>query len=415
MLSLATLLKLAWRNLWRNYRRTVIMLLAITLGVWAMIFMNAFMVGMVDDMVRTGVETLPGHAQLHNSAYRDDPSVVNSMDPAGEVIKTALDNESVAGWVERVRVPAIVASERDSRGLSLLGIDPVQEIKLGFAPDQIIDGRFLDGVTDRGIVLGARLVERLETGLGKRVVVMSQDPDNNVADRGFRIVGIYRARLPMMEEQAAYVGRETLQAMLGVGQAISEIAVLGDDYRDLSAWYPQLQSAVQTINAQEVVLNLAPWTELDGYLATMLKFQDGMLFIFVGVIFLVLSFGLVNTIVMAVYERMREFGLMQALGMRPVNILLQVLVESVLLLLIGLLIGNVLAWATIVPLESGVDISFLGEALELAGMGAVLYPTLYIQDMVTVSILVVGLGLLASLLPAWRASQLDPIEALGKN
>jgi ABC-type lipoprotein release transport system permease subunit len=403
------MIDLAWRNLWRNYRRTVIMLMAIVLGVWAMIFMNALMRGMVDDMVRTGIKSLPGHAQIHAAAFRDDPSVVNSMAPPAAAIEAVLEREEIVGWSSRVRVPAVVASERDSRGLVLLGIDPVREAVLGFTPEDIVEGRFLTGADDRGLVLGARMVERLETRLGKRVVVMSQDPDNEIADRGFRVVGIYQARLPMMEEQFAYAGRDTLQEMLKLGDAISEVAVLGNQYRDLSAWYAPLQAVV----GEE--LELQAWTELDPYLGIMLGYQDGMILVFGLVIFAVLAFGLVNTIVMAVFERVREFGLMQALGMRPQTIIYQVLMEAFLLLALGLLIGNLLALATILPLESGIDISSVGDdALDLAGMSATLYPTLRLEDMLSASVLVIVLGLLASLLPAWRASRFDPIEALGK-
>jgi ABC-type lipoprotein release transport system permease subunit len=409
MLPLAAMIDLAWRNLWRNYRRTVIMLMAIVLGVWAMIFMNAVMRGMVDDMVRTGIKSLPGHAQIHAAAFRDDPSVVNSMAPPSAAIEAVLEREEIVGWSTRVRVPAVVASERESRGLVLLGIDPLTEVPLGFTPDDIVEGRFLTGADDRGLVLGARMVERLETRLGKRVVVMSQDPDNEIADRGFRVVGIYKARLPMMEEQFAYAGRDTLQEMLKLGDAISEVAVLGNQYRDLSAWYAPLQAVV----GEE--LELQAWTELDPYLGIMLGYQDGMILVFGLVIFAVLAFGLVNTIVMAVFERVREFGLMQALGMRPQTIIYQVLMEAFLLLALGLLIGNLQALATILPLESGIDISSVGDdALDLAGMSATLYPTLRLEDMLSASVLVIVLGLLASLLPAWRASRFDPIEALGK-
>jgi ABC-type lipoprotein release transport system permease subunit len=146
----------------------------------------------------------------------------------------------------------------------------------------------------------------------------------------------------------------------------------------------------------------------------MLRVQDGMILIFVGVIFAVLSFGLVNTIVMAVFERMREFGLMQALGMRPITIMYQVLMESFLMLALGLFFGNLLAVLTIRPLESGIDLSGVAEGLEMFGMGTTLYPSLRIADMVATSALVIVLGLLASLLPAWRAARFDPIEALGK-
>jgi len=401
--------KLAWRNLWRNYRRTVIILLAIVLGVWAMIFMNAMTRGMIDDMIRDGVRLLPGHAQIQHPDYHDDPSIANSMPPPGAALRNALSRPGVVGWSQRLRVPAVISSERESRGVMLIGADPAAEAALGFLPDTIVEGRGLSGSDDKGLVLGARLVEELETRLGKRVVAMSQDPDNDVADRGFRVVGIYRAELESEEAGFAYVGLATLQAMLGVDGRISQIAVLGDGYRDLSGWYPGLRAALDDSR------KLRSWMELEPYLDSMLKMQDGTMLAIVLVIFAVLSFGLVNTIAMAVFERVREFGLMQALGMRPGLILYQVLLEAFLLLVLGVAAGNVLALATIRPMERGIDISRWAEGMEMMGAGATLYPALRTGDMILTSVLVVVLGLLASLLPAWRAARFDPVEALGKN
>ena len=401
--------QLAWRNLWRNYRRTVIMLLAIVIGVWAMIFINAMMRGMINEMVNSGIRLLPGHAQIHHQNYLDDPSIVNSIASPDDKLRRALEQESIVGWSQRLRVPAVISSERDSRGVTLIGADPATEDALGFLPGEIIEGRGLESADDRGLVLGAKLVEELETRLGKRVVVMSQDPGNNVADRGFRVVGIYKAELESEESSLAYGGLATLQAMLNVEGQVSEISVLGADYRDLSPWLPQLAAAVGPTQ------QLESWQVLDPLLLSMLEMQDGMMLVVIVVIFAVLSFGLVNTIAMAVFERVREFGLMQALGMRPILILVQVLLEAFMLLALGLVIGNALAWLTIRPLESGIDISGYAEGMEMVGMGTTLYPALLLTDMLWVSLLVIVLGLLASLLPAWRASRFDPIKALGKN
>ena len=407
-LPLTAITTLAWRNLWRNYRRTLIMLLAITVGVWAMIFMSALMRGMTDQMVRNGLHTLPGEVQIHHPDYRGDPSVVNSMSPPAGDLLAALEQAPVLAWSGRVRVPAVIASERGSRGVTLLGADPVAEADLDALPDHIVEGRFLQGPDDRGLVIGANLARRLETRLGKRVVIMSQDPANNVADRGARVVGIYRARLQGIEDQFVYAGRSALQEMLQLGDQVSEIAATADDYRNVAAWYPMIARAAGA------ELEVLPWDELDTFLGAMLAVQDGFSLVFMVVIFLALSFGLVNTLVMAVFERVREIGLMQALGMRPGLILAQVLLESLYLLCLGLVAGNLLAYVTIKPLESGVDISSVAQGMEMMGMGSTLYPVLAWQDMGMSTGVVVILGLLASLLPAWRAARLDPIMALNK-
>ena len=208
--ALPVMARLAWRNLWRNHRRTLIMLLAIGVGVWAMIFMTALMRGMTDQLVVNGLKTLPGEVQIHHPQYRADPSVVNSMPMPADSLQAVLEEPPIEGWTARVRVPAVIASERDNRGVTLLGIDPAGEAAIGSLPQEIVEGRFIEDENDSGVVIGANLARRLETRLGKRVVVMSQDPDNNVADRGMRVVGIYRARLAGTEDQFVYAGRATI-------------------------------------------------------------------------------------------------------------------------------------------------------------------------------------------------------------
>ena len=400
------LLTLSWRNLWRNRRRTGIMLGAITVGVWAMIFMTALMRGMVDDLLDQGISNLPGHIQIQHPDYLDDPSVVNSItEPRGEWL-TALRQSGARHWTTRIRVPAVIASERESRGVNLVGIDPAVEDAVSGLPARIGTGRFLESDLDDGLVIGARLAEHLETRLGKRVVVMSQDPDNNISERGFRVVGIYRAELAALEEANIYAARGVLQQLLGIEGRVSQIILVGDDYRDIGTLYARLEPALPD------GLDMRAWYDIDTYLAAMFGMMDGFVLVWVIIIFLALSFGLVNTLVMAIFERVREIGLIQALGMRPALILYQVLLESLLLLLLGLGAGNALAVATVKPLESGLDVSVVAEGMAMMGAGSVLYPSLTLHDMLLANGVVIALGILTSILPAWRAAGLDPVRAL---
>jgi len=405
-LHLRTLLTLSWRNLWRNHRRTGIMLGAIAIGVWAMIFMTALMRGMVDDMLIQGIRNLPGHIQVQDPAYLDDPNVVNSIAAPGAELRRQLDQLGAAAWTTRIKVPAVIASERETRGINLIGIEPAVEASISGLPAQLAAGRFLESDQDAGIIVGARLAERLETRLGKRVVVMSQDPDNNIRERGFRIVGIYQARLPALEEFNVYAARETLQKLLQIEGRISQLILVGEDYRDIEPLYHRLgQLLPPTVQART-------WYQIDSYLAAMFNMMNGFVLVWVIIIFLALSFGLVNTLVMAIFERVREIGLIQALGMRPGLIVCQILLESLMLLLIGLGIGNGLALITIKPIESGLDISAVAEGMAMMGASSVLYPKLTVADLLLANSVVIVLGILTSILPAWRAARLDPIRAL---
>jgi ABC-type lipoprotein release transport system permease subunit len=408
MQGLGIIFTLAWRNLWRNHRRTIIMLAAISIGAWAMIFMTSLMRGMVNDMLRDGISALPGHVQVHHPDYRDDPSVNNLVARTSSEISASLAAAGIDRFAARVRVPAIISSERESRGVTLLGVEPAEERSIAAVGTAIAEGRALESAADSGIVIGRELADKLETEVGKRVVIMSQDPDNDVADRGYRVVGLFEANLAAQEEMFVFAGRATVQKMLRIDDRVSEVAILGDDYRVVE---PILETVRATIDDQDEIL---PWTELDSYLGTMLGVMDGFVLVWVVVIFLALSFGLVNTLVMAVFERVREIGLMLALGMRPSSILGQIIIESLLLLALGLAIGNALAYATVVPLKDGIDISIVAEGMEWFGASSMLYPELESQDVIMANVVVLVLGFLASLSPAWRASRYEPVEAITK-
>jgi ABC-type lipoprotein release transport system permease subunit len=400
--------RLAWRNLWRNHRRTLIMLAAVIVGAWAMIFMTALMRGMVDDMVKDGIKTLPGHVQVHHPDFRDDPSVANSIAPPTGPLLAALEGPEVVAWATRIKVPAVVSSERNTRGVVLVGIDPEREQDLSFVAGDMADGRFLESPEDEGLIVGRKLLERLETDLGKRVVVMSQDRENEIADRGFRVVGVYDSRLQAQEEGFVFAGRATVQRLLHMDDQVSEIAVLGTDYRNVDGLRDRVAAAAGPDMAVEA------WPVLEPYLGSMLPMMDGFVFVWIVVVFLALAFGLVNTLVMAVFERVREIGLMLALGMTPGSIRAQIITESTILLALGLFIGDLLAWLTVKPLEKGIDLSIVGEGMEYFGAAAVLYPAFRWEDVILANVIVLVLGFLASLSPAIRASRYEPVEAITK-
>jgi len=399
---------LAWRNLWRNHHRTIIMLAAISVGAWAMIFMTALMRGMVNEMIRDGIRSLPGQVQVHNPAYRDDPSVNNLLATTDVELGEALASEGIDRFASRVRVPAIISSERESRGVTLVGVDPLQERSIEAVGSVTTEGRGIDAVDDNGVVIGRKLADKLDTEIGKRIVLMSQDPDNEVADRGFRVVGFFEANLAAQEESFVFAGRSTVQDMLGIDNRVSEVALTGNDYRHVDELLADTRRALREPDEAQ------PWYEIDTYLGSMLGVMDGFVFVWMIVVFLALSFGLVNTLVMAVFERVREIGLMLALGMRPSSILMQIVFESSLLLIIGLGIGNALTIATIVPLQGGIDISIVAEGMEMFGASSVLYPELQVSDVILANAVVLILGFIASLSPAWQASRYEPVEAITK-
>jgi ABC-type lipoprotein release transport system permease subunit len=219
---------------------------------------------------------------------------------------------------------------------------------------------------------------------------------------------LFHANVQSFEENYVFAGKATIQKMLRIGDQVSELVVLGDDYRNVDAEY---KTTVELIDG---AADVQRWFELDPYLGSMLNVMDGFVFVWIVVVFLALSFGLVNTLVMAVFERVREIGLMLALGMRPIHILGQIIIESLLLLAIGLVTGSALAWAAVQPIKDGIDVSIVGEGMDMWGMSSILYPELLLSDVILANVVVLVLGFLASLSPAWRAAHYEPIEAITK-
>jgi len=374
------------------------------LGVWSMIVMAALIRGSMEQMVEKESLNLTGHVQIHAPGYRDDPAVEHrfAVTPA---LAEALQAKALVAASARVRVPAVISSERESAGVVLVGMDPQGERGLSFISKAVTSGAYLSSPDDPGLLLGRKLAKQLETALGRRVVLMSQDANNQIADRGFRVVGIFDTDPQAMETGYVFIGLDIAQQMLKVGKDVSEVAVMTPDRN-------HLETPLAVLRTAALNLDVAPWTDVQPLLVLTEKIHNVVLLIWFAVVFTAMAFGLVNTLLMAVFERTREFGLFQALGMPPRFILGQVLAESLILLGIGLLLGNLASWTSVVALKGGIDLSMFAEGLEMVGMSPVIYPALAAADVTAANAIVVALGVLASLYPAWRAARYVPVEAI---
>ncbi len=401
------LLRLAWRNLWRNARRTVILLLAVTLGVAAMVFAAAFSRGMVVAMVDDAIDHLPGHVQIHAPGYRDDPAAEHRFPYPQGRLRAVLDGPLVAAWAARVRVPVVVASEYDTAGVTLLGVEPRREAALAYLARAPVDGRPLAEGDDPGLLIGRRLAERLDTDRGRRVVITGQGTDGSLADRGFRVVGLFRSPWSSEEKGIALTGLATAQRLLRLPGEVNEVAVRAADPE-------RLEALVAALRAAAPELEVADWRTLSPLTHAGQQLYSQFTWVWYLVVFLGMAFGLVNTLLMAVLERTREFGLFLALGMRPRWILGQVWFEALLVLVLGLAAGNGLALALARALGE-VDVSAFAAGAELAGLAQRIPLIIHGGDLALANGLVLALGLAAALYPAWRAARLAPVRALRRN
>jgi len=401
--------QLAWRNIWRNTRRTLIIMIAVIIGVWSMVLLGSLMRGIAIGMINNGISTLTGHVQIHARGYRDDPAIENSIHDTSkveDVLKSILPDKS--RWTMRVRVNAIASNAHHSTGVTMVGIDPAEEARVSFIGTAMAEGRYLRSDRPDGILVGEALLDKFDTKIGRKLVLMSQDTQGEIASRAFRIVGTFKAEMEATEKQFMFVIRKASQQMLKLGTDISEVAIILPGPPDNPGVYNKLKSALPSDQFEVLT-----WRELLPYQTATLKILDGFMYIWYLVVFVAMGFGIVNTTLMAVYERMREFGLLKALGMKPLWIIREVLIESFLLLISGMIIGNVLAFISIYLLSSnGIDLSVLEAGAEYAGMTRVIYPAIDIKDFLIANLVVMLLGLLISLYPAVKAARFTPVEAL---
>jgi ABC-type lipoprotein release transport system permease subunit len=401
--------QMAWRNVWRNPRRTTVILIAVIIGVWSMIFLNSLSRGFLVDLVDNGISTLTGHIQVLGPRYHRDPVVENSITQTEEVARI-LEQDLPPGsvWGARVQVNAIASNARHSGGVTLVGMQPDKEARLSFIGQAVTEGEYLAADDEVGILVGKALLDKFETRLGNKLVLMSQDTSGQIGSRAFRIRGVFRAQLEATEKQYVFVTLPAAQQMLQMGDGVSQFAMILPHNEMVDTVADRLRGHMPG------QLEVWTWPELMPLVKAYLGMMDGFMFIWNLVVFVAMGFGLVNTILMAVYERMREFGLLKALGMRPGRILKDVLIEGLYLLSIGLVAGNVLGFLSVWALaQTGIDLSAVAAGSEYFGMSRVVYPALAAKDVVMADVTVFVLGLVVSAYPALKAARFTPVEALG--
>ena len=410
MATFGLLLELAWRNLWRNWRRTLILLLAVGVGVWSLTSTSALMQAWSASTLNAGLRNMTGQGQIHAAGYRDDPNVSHRMPMPSGQLRHLLDGSKVAHWAPRVSVPAVIQSEYETYPVTLIGIMPSREQGLSFIADTISRGRYLKGGDDSGLLLGRKLAARLHTGLGRRVVLMSQAADGALAERGFQVVGIFSSN-PDNETGLVFTGLATSQAMLGLRDgANGEVTGVSFSLRDLD----RLSAFIRDLRAAAPRLDIQPWSVLLPLASALSQLSDSFVWIWLAIMFALLAFGIVNTLLMSLFERTRELGLLQALGLKPRLIFAQVTLETALLVGLGVAIGLLAGAGTLYAFHDGLDLGFLAAGAQWLGAGQVLYPRFVPGEFFGTGLLIWVLGVTASLWPAWRTVRKTPIDAINR-
>lgn len=403
--SLKTMLPIAWRNIWRNPKRTAITLVVVAVGLWSILFFNSFMLGWTQGSKDTTLKLLLGSGQIHAEGYLDNPSIERLMPSPDAALKAALDAPDVAGWTQRIAVPGVVQSEYKTLPVNIMGVLPGKERQLSTLPGKVVEGRYLTDTNDASVVIGKHLAKRLKTGVGRRVILMSENTEGAMSEQSFDVAGVYDADQGT-EDLYVFTGLAASQAFLHLDDnKIAEIAF------ELRPDAP-LEASVARVAAAAPGLDVKSWKDLNLFLASMDSYLNLFIYIWLGVVFSLMAIGIVNTQLMAVFERTREFGLLRALGMKGRRVLLLVSLENALLIAVGVLGGIALALLSIWGLRGGIDLSRFAQGLELFQSSQVIHLDYHPLDFVNFSLLIWLLGVGVALWPAWRAAKSSPVEAM---
>jgi len=415
--------KLAWRNLWRNRGRTSIMLGAIALSM-GLLFVQ---MGMADDMhakmEQAAVKTAGGSVLVHGEGYWEAQSSDIVLERPDEVADAARQIQGVETVLERVYITGLLTSPHGSAGARITGIDPDTEAELQDLEPYLVEGTFLDrpseaapsGTIERApLVLGDELVEELEVELGDRVVVTTTDPEGEVTRALFWLTGILDTGVESLDASSAYTTIGAAQRAVSLGDRLTQIALLieSDEMR-----YEIKDRLVSALASRGDTIEVLTWDEAIPEMVGFIEVDDAYNYLFGVAVFVIVAFGIANTFLMAVMERVRELGLLGAIGLSPGRIAQLVLAETVLLASVAIALGFALGLAGHTYLDTvGLDLRDLYDAdLDVSGVtltDTTIGSELNVAKWSIAAGLVFMLVVISSLYPAWRASRLDPAEAM---
>jgi len=402
------LLRLAWRNVLRNVRRSMITVVAITVGLSSLVFLWGLIDGMNEQMIENSTSYLTGHLKVHGKGYHDDKKLHRAIADDPTVRGMILKDNKVKALSTRIEGKAMLSGSNTSRGVMVVGIDPEKEIKITTIYKTIIAGRYLRPDDTDGILIGHKMAKVLGTKPGEEAVLITQAADGSIGAGRYRIIGIFDTGIDAID---------TNYTFLTLGAARDLYAMWGR----ATAWAVRLNQRQDSEQFEETLANklgsdyqVLGWRKLLPSVVQAVLFHEAMTYIILGIMFVVVGVGIANTILMAVMERTREFGVMMALGTSRLQIVGLVILESMLLGIAGIIMGNIFGLGVDFYLAStGLNLEQFTAALEsMPGLSAVVYPVSRWDHVTVLSAIVFFISIIPALYPAWRAASVEPVEAI---
>ena len=401
-----TLIKISWRNIWRNRTRTLVITIALVLGIMGGIFSAAIRLAAEEQQFEDTIENMISHVQIHHPEFLANPEAHYRI-PDGQSIAAEIDNQGVAAAISaRLVMDGMAASANMNTGVRIKGIQKDAEAKTTRLDNLLEEGTYFDEDWRLpSVIIGRQLAKDLMVETGSRIVLTFQDIDGEIVSSSFRVEALYRVTSRRFEERTVFVQDDILGDLVGEPDAVTEIAILLEDAE-------RYRNTTEELRAKYPGLEIRHWADMEPTLHYSLEILDQVLIYLVGVIILGVSFGLLNTILMSILERVRELGVLLSIGMKRIKVFSMVVMETTMIAIIGGAVGLVLSFIMIRILnQHGVNIPG-GEGLEDFGFAAVLYPELPTSFYFEIGGVVILFAILASIYPAWKAIRLAPAEAV---
>jgi len=409
------LLIMAWRNVWRNWRRTVIAVIAIALGLAFILMFDGMLGGMDEALHGKQVRLQGGHVQVHAPGYREKMNrspLLPIADP-GALAQAAQALPQAVAVTQRIKTGGMVSSREATMPVAIFGIQPEQETPaVSMVAESVVQGRYLQGDDEDVLLVGDALAKRLEVDVGDRVTLVGRATHEQMRRRTMTIVGIYDLDIKDIELAQVFVSLQEAQTLFDLRDQATEIGVYLDKVGQEAEIVERLQLALPGYEVDA-------WDTLDPTTKELMAIEDQVMGVFGLIILSIAGIGILNLMLMAVFERTREIGILGAMGLKRWETMVLFLMEGVMIGLLGALIGCLLGGLIAAYLgRTGIDImalygTDLSDMSEFMGLlGDRLYFRIGIGVLVDRTLTVAIIAALASLYPAWQASRQEPAEAL---
>ena len=402
-------LKLAWLNIWRNRRRTLITVASVFFAVLLAITFRSVTDGVYENMIHNVVSYSSGYLQIHKKGYWDEQSIDNSFEADEQLSKKLLNNPKITYLMPRLETFALSSFADKTKGVMVLGIDPVSEKEVNRLNEKIIEGQYFESNNVDHILIGSGLAEQLNTKVNDTLVLIGQGYHASSAAGKFKIDGILKLGSPELNSNVIYMPLQASQYLYGAENRLTSLSIMLGKTSDLESSKRAVENTID-IEAYEVMT----WKQMMPEMDQFIEADSAGHYIIIGILYFIISFGLFGTLLMMTFERNREFGILIAIGMKKRLLAYVVLLESIMISLMGCLMG-VLAGILIVHLFTENPVQFSGslrDVYEDYGFEPIIYFSGHIRIFITQTLIILVLAILLALYPGFKILRLKPVDAI---